>query len=86
MLGARRPVPFFAGACFRCVAASSSSAVRSPRLSSMPAHASVPVSRRSCTDSIVYAAGSHPGTSSQVSGMETRASSEGRTEYPDAVV
>ena len=35
---------------------------------------------------MVYAAGSHVGTSSQVSGVETRASGTGRMEYADATV
>gem|GEM_PF-4697084 len=36
--------------------------------------------------SIVNAPGSHEGTSSQLSGADTRASGTGRTEYADATV
>ena len=35
---------------------------------------------------MVYEAGSHVGTSSQVSGAETRASGTGRMEYAEAIV
>ena len=52
----------------------------------MPAHGSPTAAYRSGTVSMVNAAGSHPGTSSQVSGVETRASGNGRTEYADAMV
>ena len=52
----------------------------------MAAEGSPISANRSGTVSIVNAAGSHPGTSSQVSGVETRASGVGRTEYAEATV
>jgi hypothetical protein len=42
--------------------------------------------KRVGTVSIVNASGSHPGTSSHRSGVETRASGVGRTEYWEATV
>ena len=46
----------------------------------MPAQGSPSAANRAGTVAIVYEAGSHVGTSSQVSGADTRASGTGRME------
>lgn len=46
----------------------------------MPSHGSPISANRAGTVSMVNFAGSHEGTSSQVSGADTRASGSGRTE------
>jgi hypothetical protein len=52
----------------------------------MSAHGSPTEANRPGTVSTVNSAGSHDGTSSQVRGVDTRASGTGRTEYADATV
>ena len=52
----------------------------------MPCHGSPSRAKRCGTVSTVKASGRHPGTSSQLSGVETRASGVGRTEYAEATV
>ena len=52
----------------------------------MPRHGSPSWAKRSGTVSMVNASGWQPATSSQVSGVETRASGVGRTEYAEATV
>ena len=69
-----------------CSFASSSRDSIDPAASSMPADWSPTSANRFGTVSIVNAAGSHPGTSSHASGVDTRASGVGLTEYADATV
>ena len=52
----------------------------------MSCHGSPSRANRSGTVPIVNASGSQPGTSGQASGVDTRASRVGRTEYADATV
>ena len=72
---ARRPGPRP-----RARALSSSSASSEPTASSIPAPGSPIAAKRAGTVAIVNASASTVGTSSQVSGVETRASGSGRTE------
>src|SRR5205807_7601306 len=69
-----------------CSLDSSSRAPSDPTASSMPPDGSPFLRNRFGTVSIVNAAGSQPGTSSHVTGVDTRASSVGRTEYAETVV
>ena len=57
-----------------------------PAVSSIPACGSPIAAKRAGIVSTVKSAGSHAGTSSQVSGADTRASGSGRTEYAEQVV
>ena len=72
--------------------AASSSDANSSNRSSEPAASYIPAwgfpiaAKRPGTVFTVNSAGSQPGTSSQVSGVETRASGKGRTEYAEQVV
>ena len=69
-----------------CWSDSSSSGSSEPAASSIPSHGSPIRANRSGTVAIVNAAGSQPGTSSHASGVDTRASGVGRTEYAEATV
>ena len=66
--------------------ASSSNPSSEPCASSMPACGSPISAKRAGTVSTVKSAGSQSGTSCQWSGVETRASGSGRTEYAEQVV
>ena len=65
---------------------SSSSASSDPTASSMPAPGSPLAANRAGTVASVNASASTSATSSHASGIETRASGSGRTEYADATV
>ena len=66
--------------------ASSSNFSSEPGSASMPACGSPIFAKRSGIVKIVKSAGSQSGTSCQCSGVETRASGSGRTEYAEHVV
>jgi hypothetical protein len=66
--------------CASCSAESSSSASSDPAEASIPSDGSPMSANRAGTESIVNASGTQPATSSQRSGVETRASGVGRTE------
>ncbi len=67
-------------------AASSSSGSSEPGAASIAAWASPSSAKRCGALATVKSAGSQSGTSSQASGIETRASGSGRTEYAEQVV
>src|ERR1700678_2783600 len=67
-------------------AANSNNLSSDPGSSFMPACGSPSLANRAGTVRTVKSAGSQPGTSSQWSGVETRASGTGRTEYAEQVV
>src|SRR5207248_6439653 len=69
-----------------CCSATSNSASKEPGSASIASNGSPIASKRSGTLVSVNAAGSQSGTSSQRSGVDTRASGIGRTEYTDATV
>src|SRR5262249_17434478 len=66
--------------------ASSSHSSSEPAAASMPAWGSPSLAKRSGTVNKVKSAGSQSGTSGQWSGVDTRASGSGRTEYAEQVV
>ena len=82
---AGRPAGRRASSLLSRLAISSSGSI-DPGRSSIPAPGSPTSAYRAGTVSIVYRSGTQSGTSSQSSGVDTRASGVGRIEYADAVV
>ena len=83
---ARRPAPFGAFSAGPSRSASASSGSSDPPSPSMPAHGSPVSAKRAGTVASVWSSGRTAGTSSQRSGVDTRASGVARTEYAEATV